>query len=443
MLRQTFFLMLLAAAPVWAQTLSQTLPNGMKVIVKEDRRAPVAVSQLWYKVGSVDEQEGKTGLSHALEHMMFKGTPSVPSGEFSRRVSALGGQNNAYTNRSETVYFENVAAKNLPEVLKMEADRMANLNFSDKEFANEMSVIREERRQRTEDTPIGKLWEHVYLNSYRTPALRAPVIGYMNDLHTLKADDLRQWYRQWYAPNNAVLVVVGDVDARQTLKTAGELFGAVPAKPLPPRNTVSEAAETRPVSAQTESAVTRQPILALSYRVPKLNRISDKTPYALDVLSNVLGGNTSSRFHKNLVRGKQAALDIGVNYDMFSREMPLFSIIAMPAGSTGDRQLLELIRGEIDGIARNGISRAELERVRTQAAASEIYAKDSMSAQASLMGRLETRGFRYSDEAELRRRLQSVTAADVQAAARLLTPERSSTVVVRPAQAHQGYVKKP
>ncbi|WP_373796917.1 M16 family metallopeptidase [Neisseria dentiae] len=443
MLRRTVFLMLLAAAPAWAQTLSQTLPNGMKVIVKEDRRAPVAVSQLWYKVGSVDEQEGKTGLSHALEHMMFKGTPTVPSGEFSRRVSALGGQNNAYTNRSETVYFENVAAKNLPEVLKMEADRMANLNFSDKEFANEMSVIREERRQRTEDNPFGKLWEHIYLNSYQTPALRAPVIGYMNDLHALKADDLRQWYRQWYAPNNAVLVVVGDVDARQTLKTAERLFGAIPAKPLPPRNTVSEAAETRPANAQTESAVTRQPVLALSYRVPKLNRIDDKTPYALDVLSDVLGGNASSRFDKNLVRGRQAALDIGVNYDMFSREMPLFSIIAMPAGGTGEQELLEMIRNEIADIARNGISSTELERVRTQAAASEIYAKDSMSAQASLMGRLEARGFSYGDEAELRRRLQTVTAADVQAAARLLTPERSSVVVVQPAQAQPEYVKKP
>lgn len=443
MLRQTAFLLLLAAAPAWAQTLSQTLPNGMKVIVKEDRRAPVAVSQIWYKVGSVDEQPGKTGLSHALEHMMFKGTPAVPSGEFSRRVSALGGENNAYTNRSETVYFENVAAKNLPEVLKMEADRMANLNFSDREFTNEMSVIREERRQRTEDNPLGKLWEHIYLNSYQTPALRAPVIGYMNDLHALKADDLRQWYRQWYAPNNAVLVVVGDVDAKKTLQTAGKLFGAIPAKPLPSRNTVSETAETRPVSAQTESAVTRQPVLALSYRVPKLNRIDDKMPYALDVLSDALGGNTSSRFSKNLVRGRQAALDIGVNYDMFSRETPLFSIIAMPAGGTNEQALLELVRNEIADIARNGISRAELERVRAQAAASEIYAKDSMSAQASLMGRLETRGFRYGDEAELRRRLQSVTAADIQAAARLLTPERSSVVVVQPAQAQAGYVKKP
>ena len=220
------------SAPVLtlAQTVSQTLPNGLKIIVKEDRRAPVAVSQLWYKVGSVDEKLGKSGLSHALEHMMFKGTQAVPSGEFSRRVAALGGQNNAYTNRSETVYYENVAAENLPEVLKLEADRMHNLNFSDEEFLNEMNVIREERRQRTEDTADGKLWEQVYLNSFTLPSMKAAVIGYMNDLHTLKADDLRDWYQQYYAPNNAVLVIVGDVDAKKTLKTAADLFGSIPAK---------------------------------------------------------------------------------------------------------------------------------------------------------------------------------------------------------------------
>ncbi|MFS6937799.1 M16 family metallopeptidase [Neisseria animaloris] len=441
MLRRIILLAALAAtAPAWAQTLARTLPNGLKVIVKEDRRAPVAVSQLWYKVGSIDEKEGKTGLSHALEHMMFKGTPAVPSGEFSRRVSALGGQNNAYTNRYETVYYENVAAANLPEVLKMEADRMANLNFSDKEFINEMNVIREERRQRTDDSPFGKLWEHVFLNSYQIPALRAPVIGYMNDLHTLKADDLRQWYKQWYAPNNATLVIVGDVNAKQTLKTAENLFGKIPAKTLPPRNRINETAERAPVSAETTSAVTRQPVIALSYRVPKLEKTTDKLPYALDVLSDILGGNSSSRLDKNLVRGKQLALDIGVNYDMFSRDMPLFSIVAMPAEGTGDKALLESIRSEIKNIADNGISQSELERVRRLSAASEIYAKDSMTSQASLLGQLETRGFKYSDEAEIRRRLQKVSAADVQAAAKLLTPQRSSVVVVRPEAA---YVKKP
>ena len=433
MLRRTVLVMLLAvSAPLWAQTLSQTLPNGMKVIVKEDKRAPVAVSQLWYKVGSVDEQVGKTGLSHALEHMMFKGTPEVPAGEFSSRVSALGGRFNAYTNRNETVYYENVAAANLPEVLKMEADRMVNLNFSDRDFDNEMNVIREERRQRTEDNASGKLWEHVFLNSYTVPSLRAPVIGHMNDLHALKAEDLRQWYRQWYAPNNATLVIVGDVDAQKTLQTVKNLFGAIPAKPLPARNNLNETAERTPVSARTTSAVTRQPLLSLNYRVPKLEKVNERMPYALDVLSDVLSGNSSSRLDARLVRGKQQALDVGVSYDILSREMPLFGIIAMPAEGVDVNSLLADIRAEIADIAENGVSNEELARVKNRAAAAEIYARDSMTSRASLMGRLETRGYRYTDEAELRRRLQQVSAADVQAAARLLVPARETVVVVYP-----------
>lgn len=433
---------LLAAAPLsWAQTLSQTLPNGLKVIVKEDRRAPVAVSQLWYKVGSIDEKAGKSGLSHALEHMMFKGTPSVPSGEFSRRVSALGGRNNAYTNRSETVYYENIAAANLPQVLALEADRMQHLNFSDKDFANEMNVIREERRQRTEDTAGGKLWEHILLNSFSLPSMRASVIGYMDDLHTLKADDLRNWYRQYYEPDNATLVVVGDVDAKQTLQTAAKLFGAIPRKPQPPRNDLTEPAERAAATfAETTSAVTRQPLLSLNFRVPALKNVaSDRLPYALDVLSDILSGNSSSRFDKNLVRGKQSALSVSANYDLLSREMPLFSIIAMPSENSGTDALLADIRAQIADIAVHGVGREELARVKTLAQAAEIYARDSMTERASLIGRLETRGFRYTDEAEIRRRLQAVTADDVRAAAKLLTDKRLSVVVVKPQTAAQAH----
>lgn len=423
------------SAPVLtlAQTVSQTLPNGLKIIVKEDRRAPVAVSQLWYKVGSVDEKQGKSGLSHALEHMMFKGTQTVPSGEFNRRVAALGGENNAYTNRSETVYYENIAAANLPEVLKLEADRMHNLNFSDEEFQNEMNVIREERRQRTEDTADGKLWEQVYLNSFTLPSMKAAVIGYMDDLHTLKADDLRDWYRQYYAPNNAVLVIVGDVDAKKTLKTAAELFGNIPAKQQPDRNMLAnEPFKREPVNFQTTSVVTRQPLVSLNYRVPGLESLDDRLPYALDVLSEILSGNSSSRLSKNLIRGKQMALSTGASYDLISREMPLFSIFAMPADNVEVDAVIAELRRELKDIAENGVSAEELNRIKAQSEASEIYERDSMEAQASIIGRLEARGFEYSDEAEIRRRLKAVSVEDVQAAAQLLTDDRLATVVVMP-----------
>lgn len=433
MLRSIALCVLLAVtAPVGAVTLSQTLPNGLKVIVKEDKRAPVAVSQIWYKVGSIDEHEGKTGLSHALEHMMFKGTAAIPSGEFARRVATLGGQSNAYTNRSETVFYENVAAGNLPETLKMEADRMVNLNFSDRDFNNEMSVIREERRQRTEDNAGGKLWEQVFLNSYQTPSLRAPIIGYMNDLNHLKAADLRDWYHRWYAPNNATLVIVGDVNASKTLQTVSNLFGQIAAKPLPARNLLNEKAEREPVNATAESSVTRQPLISLNYRVPSLLQSKSRLPYALDVLSDILSGNSASRLDKNLVRGKQSALEVSTSYDLLSREMPLFSIIAMPSEKTDSVELVKQIREQIAEIARNGVSTDELARIRNRSAADEIYAKDSMSSQASMMGRLETRGLRYTDEPLLRRHLQQVSAADVKAAANLLTASREALVIVNP-----------
>ena len=173
---------LMWVVPVSAQTLLSTLPNGMKVLVKEDKRAPVVAVRLWYKVGSVDEHEGKTGLSHALEHMMFKGTPALPAGEFSRRIAALGGNDNAYTNRTETVYTTNIAVRHLDEVLKMEADRMVNLNFSDRDFDNEMSVIREERRMRVDDSSSGKMWETLNVHLWQKPFNRASIIGYMADL---------------------------------------------------------------------------------------------------------------------------------------------------------------------------------------------------------------------------------------------------------------------
>ena len=191
------------AAPAITQTATAThervLANGLRVIVKEDHRAPVAMIMLWYKVGSADEIAGKTGLSHALEHMMFKGTQTVPAGEYARRISALGGNNNAYTTNEETVYHVNIAAEHLPRVLELEADRMANLNFSDSVFTNEMKVIREERHQRIEDNPQGLLYEELMHQAWQKSPNRTSVIGKMADLHKLTPNDLRQWYKKWWA----------------------------------------------------------------------------------------------------------------------------------------------------------------------------------------------------------------------------------------------------
>lgn len=414
-----------------AETVSATLDNGMTVVVKEDKRAPVAISQLWYRVGSQDEMPGKTGLSHALEHMMFKGTHTLAPGEFSRRVAAWGGNDNAYTSRQVTVYHQNIAAERLPDVLAMEADRMAGLNFSDADFDNEMKVIREERRQTTDDNPQGKLWETLQATAYTQAHNRAPVIGQMADLHTLRADDLRQWYRRWYAPNNATLVVVGDVDARQTLATVRRLFGALPAKALPERTRAAEPAAQSGARAQT-SAPSELPMLAIAYSAPKLKHLDDTLPYALAVLHDALAGDRTARLQKNWVRQNPLAVAVGADYELLGRSDGLFVLMGYPAQGVSVERLQAALESEIDTIAKDGLSRRELRRVHAQAAADRIYAKDSMYTQAHIIGTLENAGFGWAAEDEIQRRLQAVSAADIRAAARFLRAQRPAVVVLHP-----------
>ena len=429
--RITLITCLVASSPAWAETLSHTLLNGMKVIIKEDKRAPVAVSRIHYNVGSADEEQGKTGLSHALEHLMFKGTSKVPSGEFSRRVSSLGGSDNAYTKNTATVYFETVAAKNLPEVLKMEADRMVNLNFSDKDFLNEMSVIREERRLRTEDSPSGALYEKLLDSMYQKHYNRAPVIGQMADLNTLKAIDLRRWYQQWYVPNNPTLVVVGDVNATETLKTVTQLFGGLKAKPLPQRRDLNEAPRSQAATVSIEHN-TRQPMFMSLYNVPKLTKINDAEPYALDMLSTVLSGNSSSRYSKKLLRGEAVALSANTYYSGLGRDNGMFGITGMPAEGVSVEKLHNMMLDEIRHIAKEGVPEAELEIIRRQYITDKIYEKDSIANQADLILTLESAGLSYRDEDEIERRNLAVTSQAIQDAAKTVLNGFATTGIVNP-----------
>lgn len=435
--------MVLAAVclPLQAQTLSATLNNGMRVVVKEDKRVPVAVSQLWYRVGSQDEHVGKTGLSHALEHMMFKGTDSVPAGAFSRKVAAWGGNDNAYTSREVTVYHQTVAAKHLPDVLAMEADRMVNLNFSDADFDNEMKVIREERRLRTDDNPAGKLWELMYQTAYTQPYNRAPVIGYMADLHSLAADDLRQWYRQWYAPNNATLVVVGDVDAAHTIATVKTLFGALPAQTLPSRHQGVEPAAQKGAKGKT-SAPSELPMLTLMYSAPRLQQLDDTMPYALTMLYQVLDGDGSARLQKHWVRQQPLAVAVGADYNMLTRGDALFTLSGYPAQGVSVDRLQAALQREIASLAKHGITEAELARVRTQAQAACEYAKDSMAVQASIMGSLENAQLGWQAEDQIQQRLLAVGVEDVQRAAQFLQAQKPSTVVLKPEALTAGAMAK-
>ena len=414
-----------------AQTVQHTLNNGLNVIIEEDHRAPVVQTQLWYKVGSMDEQAGKTGLSHALEHMMFKGTHTVPAGEYSRQISALGGEENAYTSMEETVYHVTIAAEHLPKVLQLEADRMANLNFSDEAFTNEMKVIREERRERVEDDPDGLLYEQLLMSAWQKSGNRTHVIGTMADLHTLTANDLRDWYRQWYAPNNATLLIVGDVDSAQTLKWVQQYFGDLASKKQPARsdNTEIMQRDTSPISI---TGKTKQPIMMLAYRVPHLQKMDDTLPYALDVLSTVLDGHSAARLSKNLVRGSQIAQNADISYNVLARQPQLWTISATPAEGVSLPTLRAGLEQQIAQIAQNGVSESELRRAKRLEQASEIYSRDNMSSRASLMGTLHNIGFSYHDEAEIRRRLNEITPQQVQAAAQFLQQQNAIYVEMLP-----------
>ena len=235
------FLFLMLVQLSWAGGKDQTdthefqLSNGLKLIVREDHRAPTVAHMVWYRAGSMDEINGRTGVAHVLEHMMFKGTDKVKSGEFSRLVAAVGGRENAFTSRDYTAYFQQVEKSKLDEVIKLEADRMSNLNFDDAEFLNEIQVVMEERRLRTEDNPSSLLNESLMATAYMSSPYRHPVVGWMNDLQNMKASDARDWYRAWYKPNNATVVITGDVDAKKVLAIVEKYYGAVAAQELPAR----------------------------------------------------------------------------------------------------------------------------------------------------------------------------------------------------------------
>ncbi|MGD1982283.1 MAG: pitrilysin family protein, partial [Chromatiaceae bacterium] len=312
-------LAVLLVGPAQAKVSEYQLDNGMKVLVKPDRRAPVVVSQVWYRVGASYEPDGLTGVSHALEHMMFKGTESLGPGEFSKTISALGGDENAFTGRDYTAYFETLAVEHLDTALRLEADRMRNLALDPGEFAKEIKVVKEERRLRTEDRPSGKVFEQFNAVAWRASPYRNPIIGWMNDIKHLSLEDLADWYERYYAPNNAILVVVGDIDPEAVFEMAKTHFGGFEPMEIPalkPFVEPEQSGETR----VTVSVPAKQPFVLLGYKAPVIGRAEeDWEPYALYVLSSVLDGGNSARLSRELVRGSAIAASAGASYSGYSR----------------------------------------------------------------------------------------------------------------------------
>ncbi len=425
-------LLCLFAMPALAAVTDVTLDNGLRVIVKEDHRAPVVVSQVWYKAGSMDEFNGTTGVAHVLEHMMFKGTSNVPDGQFSKRVAAAGGRENAFTNRDVTVYFQTLPREKLALALELEADRMNNLQLKDESFAKEIQVVMEERRMRTEDNPQAIVYEQLMSVAYQAHPYRRPVIGWMNDLENMQAQDARDWYGRWYAPNNATLVVAGDVKPEDVLALAKKEFGPLGKKTLPQRRPQDEPA-TRGEKRIVVKAPAKQDYLLMSWHVPVLRDVEkDSLPWALQILAGVLDGNDSARLKKSLVKEQRIAVDVGAGYDGLARGPGLFMLDATPSAGKKPAEVELALKAEIQRIQKDGVTAEELDRVKAQVIAADVYQRDSVFYQAMQLGELATLGLPLSTLEKRTAKLKAVTSEQVKEAAKWLTDERLSVAVLDP-----------
>jgi zinc protease len=422
---------LLAAATPDAQEI--VLDNGLKVIVKEDHRAPVVTSQVWYKVGSSFESAGSTGISHVLEHMMFKGTDKLGPGEFSRIIAENGGDENAFTGQDYTAYFQTLAKDRLEVSFRLESDRMRHLALPAEEFRKELEVVKEERRMRTDDDPQSLTGEKFYATAYEVAPYRIPVIGWPGDLEEMRVEDLRAWYRRWYAPNNASLVVVGDVDSQAVFALAKKYFGPLQAEAIAPPRERAEPPQ-RGEKRLAVKAPAKEPYLLMGYKATALGHDgADWEPYALEMLASVLDGGSSARFSRELVRGSRIAAGADADYSAFTRLPGMFLIDGTPAKGHTVAELEQALREQVRRVRDEPVSGEELERIRTQLIAGKVYEQDSVFYQAMQLGRMETVGLGWRLADEYVDHLSRVTPEQVQAVARkYLTPDNLTVAVLDP-----------
>ena len=415
-----------------AQAHTFTLANGMALWVKPDRRAPTAVHMVWLRAGSMDEVDGTSGVAHVLEHMLFKGTPTLAVGEFSRRVAALGGRDNAFTSKDYTGYFQQIPSNQLEAVMRLEADRFANNQWPDAEFAKELEVVKEERRLRTEDNPRAQLHEMLSATALTASPYRRPIVGWMSDLEAMTAQDARDFYRKWYTPANAVVVVAGDVDPLQVKALAEKTYGLIPTRAVPERKPRDEPAQ-QGLRRFEFKAPAEQSYVALAFKVPRLASLAASPEHddalALTVLAAVLDGYSGARLERALTQGENRLADsVGAHNGLMGRGPQFFYLDGVPAKGQSPEALEAALRAQVQRVATEGVTEAELQRVKTQWVASEIYKLDSVFNQARELGVAWTLGLPPDYGAQLIARLRQVTPAQVQAVAQKYFGDDSLTV---------------
>jgi len=420
------FLLVCMASPGFSQDLHVTekvLPNGLKVLLKEEHKAPVVTFQIWYRVGSRNECLGKTGLSHMLEHMMFKGTKKYGPKTFSQTVQRNGGNDNAFTSHDYTAYFETFAADRIGISLDLESDRMQNLLIEPKEFSSEREVVKEERRMRYEDDPVNTMEEQMMTVAFSAHPYQWPVIGWMADIDNFTRDDLYNHYRTYYVPNNATIVVVGDFDTKTLLADIEKYFGAMPRGPEPPK-----VGAVEPKHIGERRVVVRKqaelPVVFAGYNAPTLKHADS---YSLDVMQGILSSGKSSRLYRSLVYEKQIALYAGGDYDNISTDPNLFYVYAGVMPGKTPEEVEAALLAEIDRFKVEPVTDDELQKAKNQIESSFIMGRDSNFNQAMQLGQFESvAGWRlletYVDK------IRAVTKEDVAHVAKEYFSEDSRTV---------------
>jgi len=426
-----------AAPPAGAAVFnpkSFTLANGMQVVVVTNRRAPVVAHMVWYRVGAADEPPGHSGIAHFLEHLMFKGTESVPPGQFSKIVARNGGSDNAFTSYDYTAYFQKVARDRLELVMRMEADRMRNLTLTDAEVLPERDVVLEERRSRTDNDPGAQLYEAARAALFLNHPYRIPIIGWEHEIRKLSTQDALAFYRRFYAPNNAILIVAGDVTLEELKPLAEKYFAVLKPGPKIVRQRIQEPPQLAARRVELANPRVGQPSWSRTYLAPSYARAEGNEAYALQVLAEILGDGTTSRLYRALVVEQGVAASAGAWYSPDELDYGTFGLSVSPRPGKDLAAAERALLAEIARLLKDGVTEKEVADAKRRMSASAIYARDSLSAAPNIIGRALTTGRTIEDVESWPERILAVTRAQVEAAVRKVLVETSSvTAILRPA----------
>ena len=409
------------------------LSNGMQVVVVTNRRAPIVAHMVWYKIGAADEPRGKSGVAHLFEHLMFKGTKTYPPGEFSKIVARNGGTENAFTSQDYTAYFQKVARDKLELVMRLESDRMTNLILTDKEVLPEKDVVLEERRSRTDNNPSAQLYEASQAALFLNHPYKIPVIGWKHEIAALTTKDALDFYRRYYVPNNAILIVAGDITVEELRPLAEKYYGTIPRGADIVRKRVSEPPQLAARRVEMDSPRVGQPSWSRYYIAPSYRTAKGNEAYALQIFADIVGGGTTSRLYRNLVVEQGIAASAGAWYNPSQFDSSTFGLSVSPRPGTSLAAAEKALLADIAAILKKGLTADEIARSKQKLVASAVYARDSLSAAPNIIGGALATGRTIEDMESWPDRINAVTLEEVNKAARATLIERHSvTNILRP-----------